>query len=495
MQLLGRLGGLLSVDVTAWPGLRCRPRRLSRRRRGARAALLVLSVVLALPLVARAGSEAPAPSCATPGVGWCVARRFPGTIAKGELGFRFGEPLDVDGDGHADVGAGARFKLQKGTQFNGEASVWSGADGHLIRSWDGEWDDGLFGHWVMPIPDLSGDGLADVVIAAPHARVGGGGQMRGAVVARSPKTGAELWRREETESENLGWDLTLAGDRNGDGVTDLFVGAPSEDTGRVYLLSGKDGTVLRTYAPAEDGGSFGWYVAELDDLDGDGERDLAVGGPSAVSVDQGRVGAAWVFSAKTGKELYHWKDADRRGGFGGVVAGVGDLDCDRTGDVAIAAPGTEDQTRTVPGELHVYSGATGKEIRHWSGTQPGELYGRMVVDVGDIDRDGVDDLAIGAPWHRRGADDRVGRLELRSGRTSKVLTVLFGDEADAWFGWHVRRAPDPDGRGRPALLVGSLRHAVDGKIRVGVLDLYVLRATRTAGHGTKMRDGRRSPIK
>jgi hypothetical protein len=447
-----------------------------------------------LPLAAFAGSEAPAPSCSTPGSGWCIARRFPGTIEKGELGFRFGEPLDVDGDGHADVAAGARFKLQKGTQFNGTAAVWSGADGSLIREWDGEWDDGLFGHWVMLVPDLSGDGLADVVIAAPHARVAG--TMRGIVVARSPKTGREIWRHEETESENLGWDLTLAGDRNGDGFTDLFVGAPSESTGRVYLLSGKDGTVLRTYAPGEDGGSFGWYVAELDDLDGDGERDLAVGGPSAVEVEGGRVGAAWVFSAANGKELSHWKDGDRRGGFGGVVAGVGDLDRDHIGEIAVAAPATEDQTRTLPGELHVYSGATRKELRHWSGTRPGELYGRMVVDVGDLDGDRVDDLAIGAPWHRRGSDDRVGRLELRSGRSGKVLTELFGDEADAWFGWHVRRAPDPDGRGRPALLIGSLRRAVDGKIRVGVLDLYVLRPAAGAHrHGTKTRDGRRSAIK
>jgi len=278
----------------------------------------------------------------------------------------------------------------------------------------------------------------------------------------------------------------------------VFVGAPSESTGRVYLLSGKDGTVLRTYAPPpdEDAGSFGWYVAELDDLDGDGERDLAVGGPSAAGVPTGRLGAAWVLSAATGKELHCWKDDDPRTGFGGVVTGLGDLDHDHEGEIAIAAPATEDQTRTLPGELRVYSGATFKELRHWSGTQPGELYGRMVVDVGDLDGDHVDDLAIGAPWHRRGADDRVGRLELRSGRSGKVLAELFGEEADAWFGWHVRRAPDPDGRGRPALLIASLRHAVDGKIRVGVLDLYVLRPAQGANRqGTKTREGRRNAIK
>ncbi len=423
-----------------------------------------------------------------------MARRFPGSIRGGELGFRFGEPLDVDGDGHADVAAGARFKLQHGTQQNGDATIWSGASGAVIRSWDGEWGDGLFGHWVMLVPDLSGDGLADVVIAAPHAPVGG--LARGIVVARSPKTGEELWKRAETESENLGWDLMLAGDYDGDGRTDLFVGAPAEKTGRVYLLSGKDGSVLRTYAPGEEGGSFGWYVARLDDLDGDGHADLAVGGPSAANTDGARVGGAWVISSATGKELYHWKGTDPRGGFGGVVASVGDLDGDGKGEIAVSAPATEDQARTLTGELRIYSGATGKELRHWSGSQPGELFGRMIVATGDLDGDGVEDIAIGAPAHRRGDADRVGRVEIRSGRSGAVLGELFGDEADCWFGWHIRRAPDPDGHGRPALLIDSLRHPVDGKAGVGVLDLYVLRGAKgSGGHGTTTRGTRRSDIR
>ena len=420
-----------------------------------------------------------------------MARRFAGSVPRGELGFRFGEPLDVDGDGHADVAAGARFKLQQKTLQNGSATVWSGVSGAQIRTWDGEWPDGLFGHWVMPVPDISGDGLADVIIAAPHAGVDG--RVRGVLVARSPKTGAELWKRVETESENLGWDLTLAGDQDGDGHTDLFVGAPAQDDGRVYLLSGKDGTVLRTYAIREGAGSFGWYLARLDDLDGDGRPDLAVGAPYARDTDGAMVGGAWILSSASGKELHHWKGTDRRGGFGGVVAAVADLDGDGKGEIVVAAPGTEDQTRTLPGELRVYSGTTGKELRHWSGSQPGELYGRMVVAAGDMDGDGVEDLAIGAPWYRRKAADRVGRVELRSGRSGAVLSELFGDQADCWFGWHIRRAPDPDGRGRPALLISSLRHPVDGKVGVGVLDLYVLR--RAKAQGTTTRGARRSDIR
>jgi len=474
------------MKYLASPARTCRRRRLS-----AVAALLCCPPITGF---AFASSAAPTASCSTPGAGWCVARRIAGSVPKGELGFRFGEPLDVDGDGHADIAAGARFTLQRGTLQNGSAAVWSGASGALIRAWDGELPDGLFGHWVMPVPDISGDGLADVIIAAPHAPVAG--RMRGTVVARSPKTGEELWKRPETESENFGWDLTLAGDHDGDGHTDLFVGAPSEDSGRVYLLSGKDGSVLRTYSPREGAGSFGWYVARLDDLDGDGRPDLAVGAPFAAETDGAMVGRAWVLSSASGRELYHWKGTDRRGGFGGVVAAVADLDGDGRREIAVAAPGTEDQTRTLPGELYIHSSATGKELRHWSGSQPAELYARMVVAAGDLDGDGVEDLAIGAPWYRRESADRVGRVELRSGRNGKILGELFGDEADCWFGWHIRRAPDPDGRGRPALLIGSLRHPVDGQVGVGVLDLFVLRhAKDRRAQGTITRGARRSDIK
>jgi hypothetical protein len=422
-------------------------------------------------------------SCSVPGDGWCLARRFAGTITNGELGFRFGEPLDVDGDGRADVAAGARWKLQKKTLQNGQAAVWSGADGKLIREWDGEWPDGMLGHWVMPIPDLSGDGLADLVIAAPQAPVDD--ETTGVLVARSPKTGEEIWKHSASASGLLGWDLTLAGDQDGDGRTDLFVGAPSTGTGVVNLIAGKDGAIMRTYAPAggDNGTSFGWYVARVPDLDGDGHADFVAGGPWAKAVDGKSVGGAWVFSGASGKELAHWAGTDPRGGFGGVVAAAGDIDGDGKSEVAVSAPGTEDQTRSIPGELFIYSVPTGKELRRWSGTQPGELFGRMIVATADMDGDGVDDLAIGAPWHRRENADRVGRVEIRSARTGVVLHELIGDEADGWFGWHIRRAPDPEGLGRPTLLIGSLRHSVDGRPGVGVLDLYVLRRAKDEKHG------------
>jgi hypothetical protein len=202
-----------------------------------------------------------------------------------------------------------------------------------------------------------------------------------------------------------------------------------------------------------------------------------------------------VISAASGKELHHWKSADPRGGFGGVVAAVADVDGDGKREVAIAAPGTEDQTRSIPGELGIYSTASGEELRRWAGRQPGELFARMVAAAGDLNGDGIDDVAVGAPWHRTASGDRVGRVELRSGRDGAVLAELFGDDPGGWFGWHIQRARDPGGRGRPALLIGSLRHTVGGQPGVGVVDLYVLRSP-PAGRPsresrTPKREGRR----
>jgi hypothetical protein len=254
--------------------------------------------------------------------------------------------------------------------------------------------------------------------------------------------------------------------------------------------------VLRTYVPTEEGTSFGWYVDRLDDLDGDGRPDLAVGAPTAMHGDGKGGGAAWVLSAASGKTLRYWTGTDPRGGFGGVLATIADLDGDGKRDLAVGVPFTEEgEARAHSGEVFVYSTGSGKELRHWSGGQPGEQFGRMIVSAADLDGDGLDDVAIGAPWHRREAEDKVGRVELRSGKTGDVLSELVGDEALDWFGWHIRRAPDPEGRGRPSLLIGSLRHPVDGQAGVGVIDWYVWRGGRSTAQGTVTRATRRSDIK
>ena len=78
--------------------------------------------------------------------GWEMEQRVVGE-ASPEIGGAPERVVFSSDDLPAGLGDHARFKLWHGNQQNGSATVWSGANGAPIREWDGEWPDGLFGHW------------------------------------------------------------------------------------------------------------------------------------------------------------------------------------------------------------------------------------------------------------------------------------------------------------------------------------------------------------
>jgi len=413
--------------------------------------------------------------------------RIPGGAQNGELGFRFGPPRDLDGDGVVDITAGARFTALEFPDM-GSVAAWSSDDGGELAYWEGHCVKALFGHAVLGGPDADGDGVADVVAAAPNGKYYG--VYRGILYARSVVTGRLLWSVTGEPDERLGWDMALAGDQNSDGVEDLFVGAPcGAGVGAAYLLSGRNGNTLRTFRSGEPRDRFAWCVSAVPDLDGDSLRDLLVGALGARSDDQKKVGAVYAFSSASGTRLRVWYGRYTDGLFGERVAGLPDLDGDGAGEVAVAAPYRPVISGPPPthaGEVFVFSGATGSELHHWVGTQPGELYGRMVASAGDLDGDGVADVAIGAPWSSGSCSgtesdvgngmQKCGRFEVRSGKSGELLAGVEGDRPEMWLGWHIEAAQNlGEERSQRGLLVSALRSEENGQVGAGALHLYVVR--------------------
>jgi len=398
--------------------------------------------------------------------------RIAGSASRGELGFRFSPPLDCDGDGIADLALGARYTDLELTGM-GTVTVWSSRGGSELAHWEGHVPDGLFGHAVLMHPDIDGDGLADVVASAPNGKYYE--VPRGAVFARSPRTKRLLWSRLGEPLEGIGWHLSLAADLDRDGIREVLAGAPGGTRGKVMLLAGRNGSVLRAYTSALEHDQFGWYAVGTGDLDGDGLGDVLVGAPSEPAGGVESAGAVHLLSISDGRELRAWHGGARNGQLGEVLAALPDIDGDGKDDVAIGAPfrPSSPGEETQPGEAFVYSGATGKLLWRWTGRKPGELYGRMVAHAGDLDGDGAADVAVGAPWHLSPAGQKVGRFEVRSGRTGAVLAEAEGNERDLWLGWHIEAGASLGPAKRRGLVVSSIWSGENGLAAAGAVHAYV----------------------
>ncbi len=262
-----------------------------------------------------------------------------------------------------------------------------------------------------------------------------------------------------TEDFDLfGYSVARLGDVDGDGIGDLVVGASRDDNiagadcGSARVISGINGATLYTVHGDAAGWRLGWSVSSAGDVNGDGWDDLVAGAPNAAILGP-ETGIARVYSGPDGAVLFTFPGAATLERLGSDVVGAGDLNGDGRADVAVGSP-YADLGALNAGRFQVFSGADGSVLLVVVGSEPDGRLGANLDPCGDLNGDGITDLLVGSPTSDVGGVDS-GRVLVFSGAGGAVLLDLPGDAPGDWFGYSVAGRGDVDGDLIGDLVVGA----------------------------------------
>lgn len=395
---------------------------------------------------------------------------------------------DVNNDGHPEVVVGAcdeydnpagagRAYLYNGANFNGATS----APLETLVS-PSKQADGYFGRSVAGINDVNGDRKGDVLVGAPwenpdknHAKAGQAYIMSGSTslmirLFSSPN---------KVAGGQFGDAIASVGDLNGDRIDDVVIGAPMEpgtngaqNAGRVYVYSGKTGTLLYALASPNQAASglFGSSVTGVQDADYDGYGDIVVGAPgeNPVSDPYGsnpkNFGCVYVFSGKTGKYLrtLHQLHEDDGESFGCAVAGIPNVMGPGTSGVVVGAYMHQGTLESLPnaGRIYIFNAANGNilnELCSPNQTASG-YFGFSVAGTPDMDWDKRGEVLVGAPGENKAYvfDGWSGQLLA----TYSSLTMANNGS----FGYSVAGLSDVNGDRRGDVAVGSIFENMSGPV-------------------------------
>jgi len=392
-----------------------------------------------------------------------------------QLGAAFGCSVasagDVNGDGFSDVIVGANQYDDTNTN-EGVAFIYYGnAAGTMTIPVcmldDANQDDDAFGSSVAPAGDVNGDGYSDVIIGAYFYTDGANAQEGRAFVYHGSATGINTTATAMVESNQLdagmGISVASAGDVNGDGYGDVIVGAPAYlGEGAAFIFHGS-ATGINTTAAAMvvsnvTAAAMGYSVAGAGDVNGDGYSDIIVGADQYTNG-----GAVFIYhGSATGINTTAAAMVQSVGSHMGVsVAGAGDVNGDGYGDV-IAGAEAYSNGQMFEGAAFIYHGsATGINpvaAAIVQSNQANAFMGRAVAGAGDVNGDGYSDVIVGDDGYNNGqANEGVAFVYHGSstGINTTAAAMVESNQGGASMGFSVAGAGDVNGDGYSDVIVGA----------------------------------------